>query len=99
MSIGFHYAQLRRLKPVPNQISDLHIALEEPLPPPGELHQELPVGETEAAHIAWSRSVVQEILLGKDLRLLVVEGPCRSEEHTSELQSRPHLVCRLLLEK
>src|SRR3989442_8216930 len=27
------------------------------------------------------------------------EGRVRSEEHTSELQSRPHLVCRLLLEK
>src|SRR5436305_2190878 len=26
-------------------------------------------------------------------------APHRSEEHTSELQSRPHLVCRLLLEK
>src|SRR5690554_7455344 len=26
-------------------------------------------------------------------------APPRSEEHTSELQSRPHLVCRLLLEK
>src|SRR5436305_12059792 len=26
-------------------------------------------------------------------------GASRSEEHTSELQSRPHLVCRLLLEK
>src|SRR3989442_8684939 len=26
-------------------------------------------------------------------------GEGRSEEHTSELQSRPHLVCRLLLEK
>src|SRR5437870_7385697 len=26
-------------------------------------------------------------------------GPFRSEEHTSELQSRGHLVCRLLLEK
>src|SRR3989442_3464476 len=25
--------------------------------------------------------------------------PYRSEEHTSELQSRPHLVCRLLLVK
>src|SRR5690554_7594252 len=25
--------------------------------------------------------------------------PAKSEEHTSELQSRPHLVCRLLLEK
>src|SRR5699024_12183373 len=27
------------------------------------------------------------------------EGPWRSEEHTSELQSRFDLVCRLLLEK
>src|SRR3712207_8909561 len=26
-------------------------------------------------------------------------GPVRSEEHTSELQSRQYLVCRLLLEK
>ena len=26
-------------------------------------------------------------------------GAVRSEEHTSELQSRLHLVCRLLLEK
>src|SRR2546422_6490207 len=29
----------------------------------------------------------------------VVAGDARSEEHTSELQSRLHLVCRLLLEK
>src|SRR5690554_7468899 len=29
----------------------------------------------------------------------LVENQARSEEHTSELQSRPHLVCRLLLEK
>src|SRR3712207_7228486 len=28
-----------------------------------------------------------------------VDGPRRSEEHTSELQSRQYLVCRLLLEK
>src|SRR5690554_7399240 len=28
-----------------------------------------------------------------------LESLKRSEEHTSELQSRPHLVCRLLLEK
>src|SRR5690554_7055623 len=30
---------------------------------------------------------------------LAVMAAARSEEHTSELQSRPHLVCRLLLEK
>src|SRR2546430_9010198 len=28
-----------------------------------------------------------------------VRGNCRSEEHTSELQSQSNLVCRLLLEK
>src|SRR5216684_9304411 len=34
-------------------------------------------------------------------RAAVLPGPAgrRSEEHTSELQSRLHLVCRLLLEK
>src|SRR3989442_1975102 len=37
---------------------------------------------------------------GKDgLRRYTTEVVMRSEEHTSELQSRPHLVCRLLLEK
>src|SRR5690606_41692723 len=29
----------------------------------------------------------------------IVQGSSRSEEHTSELQSRENLVCRLLLEK
>src|SRR5690606_42146841 len=29
----------------------------------------------------------------------LIDGLCRSEEHTSELQSRENLVCRLLLEK
>src|SRR5690625_6526091 len=31
--------------------------------------------------------------------LFSIYAPPRSEEHTSELQSRGHLVCRLLLEK
>src|SRR2546429_2407084 len=34
-----------------------------------------------------------------DGALNVQSGTIRSEEHTSELQSRLHLVCRLLLEK
>src|SRR5438105_11882847 len=33
------------------------------------------------------------------VHLRVVDGARRSEEHTSELQSRVDLVCRLLLEK
>src|SRR5687768_18123866 len=38
-----------------------------------------------------------QIFFGQDPRIVGVLD--RSEEHTSELQSRLHLVCRLLLEK
>src|SRR5437870_6788107 len=36
---------------------------------------------------------------GRDTKQRLVRNFGRSEEHTSELQSRGHLVCRLLLEK
>src|SRR5690606_39762176 len=35
----------------------------------------------------------------KPANICITEGGVRSEEHTSELQSRENLVCRLLLEK
>src|SRR3712207_8465179 len=41
---------------------------------------------------------VHVAFLGLELRVAQV-APERSEEHTSELQSRQYLVCRLLLEK
>src|SRR5438876_5323697 len=43
--------------------------------------------------------VVLHPVLPGGLHALHVEGGERSEEHTSELQSPVHLVCRLLLEK
>src|SRR3989442_2124769 len=36
---------------------------------------------------------------GLEDHLLFPSALARSEEHTSELQSRPHLLCRLLLDK
>src|SRR2546429_6595133 len=43
---------------------------------------------------------VAQLILGQLREELVHRlGRSRSEEHTSELQSRLHLVCRLLLEK
>src|SRR5436305_10205106 len=51
------------------------------------------------------RSEVRQALGNSSIDVVSGElftGRCkdgRSEEHTSELQSRPHLVCRLLLEK
>src|SRR3712207_7349439 len=41
-------------------------------------------------YVAYLKMIVEGDLAGMDLR---------SEEHTSELQSRQYLVCRLLLEK
>src|SRR5207253_7781983 len=41
-----------------------------------------------------ARTFAQAEQLGLDVMTI-----CRSEEHTSELQSRGHIVCRLLLEK
>src|SRR5690625_5525364 len=52
----------------------------------GQLFQ--PVG-APVAKIQWSGTALFE---------RVAAGANRSEEHTSELQSRGHLVCRLLLE-
>src|SRR5205809_5978592 len=37
--------------------------------------------------------------IGREVAPIVQRRISRSEEHTSELQSRLHLVCRLLLEK
>src|SRR6266699_7116742 len=56
------------------------------------LHDALPIsaGTSPATSIPSRRAIEDRTCSG--LRI-------RSEEHTSELQSRPHLVCRLLLEK
>src|SRR5207244_11569502 len=45
------------------------------------------------------RYMAQEPMLAEQAMLLVKTARTRSEEHTSELQSPDHLVCRLLLEK
>src|SRR2546422_5076059 len=45
---------------------------------------------TQLRQCSWSNNVVT---------VWATNGATRSEEHTSELQSRLHLVCRLLLEK
>src|SRR3712207_7220221 len=61
------------------------------------------VGHAEAAHVLGDHAVVlvDRLLRGQPLLLGLDEDrrAVRSEEHTSELQSRQYLVCRLLLEK
>src|SRR3712207_7591614 len=62
------------------------------------LHDALPISGSEAAARAWGGAGPHMPL--PTLALLREAGhETRSEEHTSELQSRQYLVCRLLLEK
>src|SRR2546422_10995394 len=63
------------------------------------LHDALPI--SMRAEDAANSSIVTAIATkrGERGRLVIASAEMRSEEHTSELQSRLHLVCRLLLEK
>src|SRR3712207_7882162 len=45
------------------------------------------------------REDTQRAFMDDELDVVVATTAFRSEEHTSELQSRQYLVCRLLLEK
>src|SRR5690625_6060709 len=48
--------------------------------------------------VRFMRSQFEKKVEGKGIPVDVINMQDRSEEHTSELQSRGHLVCRLLLE-
>src|SRR5258708_25649476 len=45
----------------------------------------------------WDRPGPRDHLAGLSRQVISLPGSIRSEEHTSELQSPDHLVCRLLL--
>src|SRR5947209_12411498 len=62
----------------------------------GRVHAALAAGGAGLLGGLVEQLVQLRVLL--EVRGLEVVGP-RSEEHTSELQSRQYLVCRLLLEK
>src|SRR5690554_7185060 len=65
-----------------------------------ELVQDVPVLDQDLpGGVVRGLDVAADLVVDRGSYVLRVVTLVRSEEHTSELQSRPHLVCRLLLEK
>src|SRR5690554_6990975 len=82
--------------------SDLFFSVGAPVTLKREGHyhplEEKPLGPGEVKQLAYQLMSQKQIAeFERTLEMNLAVG--RSEEHTSELQSRPHLVCRLLLEK
>src|SRR5207253_6480578 len=70
----------------------------------GRISNHLPPKETVQVVTRGTRDhAIRDVKIGKGVMVKIpgvaAPRPTRSEEHTSELQSRGHLVCRLLLEK
>src|SRR5206468_11258551 len=90
--------------PTPSTLS-LHDAL--PISAGGTLIQDIPSATETAINHAQADAptrIAHDIMIAPNTCLSVLMtghavGTRRSEEHTSELQSRSDLVCRLLLEK
>src|SRR2546422_6268686 len=63
------------------------------------LHDALPI--SSGYRVTYVRNItdIDDKIIRRALENGESIGELRSEEHTSELQSRLHLVCRLLLEK
>src|SRR5258708_21376816 len=60
------------------------------------------IGEEDVLSTVADGELMRQNIAGSRLKVIPKAGhyaPWRSEEHTSELQSPDHLVCRLLLEK
>src|SRR5689334_23457719 len=66
------------------------------------LHDALPISSRRVASLTQTDGSAQTfsyVQIGNEWRVQTATDALRSEEHTSELQSQFHLVCRLLLEK
>ncbi len=94
------------------RIEDLRIQATRPLIPPAALAAELPLFGTGGEFIARSRAVVDDIILGRDDRLVVVVGPCsihdpaaareyagRLHQETAQFEGDLLVVMRVYFEK
>jgi 3-deoxy-7-phosphoheptulonate synthase len=74
------------------QTNDLRVTAFEPLIPPRQLLDEMPLGEPRASLVDSSRRRVRDVLTGLDDRLLVVVGPCSAHDPEAALDYATRLA-------
>jgi len=67
------------------ETSDLRVRALDPLPAPGEMRRELPLGTPRSDLVTTSRREVRDVLRGEDDRLLVIVGPCSVHDPAAAL--------------
>src|SRR5439155_17760667 len=90
-----HENKKNRIPDWHTQRSGLETRREVEIRSPGDLTMKILV-VTEQRQGKWNNASFETLAAAQQI---AKDGSSRSEEHTSELQSRGHLVCRLLLEK
>ncbi len=71
---------------------DLRIKHVEHVSPPAVVHEEYPITEQAAATVLAARKATQDILQGRDSRLLLVVGPCSIHDPAAALDYARHLL-------
>ena len=91
---------------------DLRISGMQEVLPPAQLHEELPITDNASQTVFNARQMTQDIVHGKDDRLVVIVGPCsihdpdaareyatRLKPLISELKDDLHIIMRVYFEK
>ena len=95
-----------------NQVSNVHVLANTPLPSPKEMSEEIPRSEAHAAFVSDSRAAIARTISGADPRFLLIVGPCsihdlkggheyaeKLAKLAAEVRDRVLIVMRVYFEK
>lgn len=66
--------------------NNINILSVSPLPTPEEIKSQLPMALSSVANVVKSRKEIEDILDGRDRRLMVIVGPCSIHDHESAIE-------------
>jgi 3-deoxy-7-phosphoheptulonate synthase len=84
---------IEKESPAMKKTYDVNIQEFIPLISPAQLKSELPISQSAAGTVIAGRQTIQDIILKKDPRLIVVTGPCSIHDPQAALEYARRLRC------